>query len=215
MFSYSDASVYQRVLGEDFARLDGRLRRYFGPIPAGGAGRGKGEYDVAGLSVRALRPVFAWLAWRRILFPELDRHVPFSVTNTPDASGSLRAVRTFALPGRTRMMEDTMSAVDGRLVDRLGRRRGLEVDLHPEVIDGGLRMTSGRCALRVLGIRVPLPRFARVTIDERVDPSDPTRQRVDVRLRLVGFGEVFRYTGSFEYRVMGEASTEDGRTIGG
>jgi hypothetical protein len=215
MFSSPDASVYQRVLGPDFARLDERLRRYFGPIPRGGAGVGTGEYDVAGLSVRALRPVFAWLAWRHILFPELGRHVPFTVTNTPDAAGSLSAVRTFALPGRTRVMEDTMSVVDGRLIDRLGRRRGLEVDLHPAVVDGGLRLTSGRCALRMLGIRTPLPTFARVTIDERVDPADPSRQRVDVRLRLAGVGEVFRYAGSFAYRIVSETSASDGRTIGG
>lgn len=214
MFSLPDESVYERVLGDDFALLDERLRRYFGPVPPGGVGVGTGEYDVAGLSVRALRPVFSWLAWRHILFPELGRHVPFTVTNTPDASGSLGAVRTFALPGRTRVMEDTMSVVDGRLVDRLGRRRGLEVDLHPAVIDGRLRMTSGRCALRLLGIRIPLPTFARVTIDERVDPGDPARQRVDVRLRLAGVGEVFRYTGSFEYRIIYEAPASDGRTIG-
>lgn len=200
MFSSGPASIYQRVLAADFDRLDERLQRYFGPIPSGGVGVGRGTYDVAGLRVRALRPVFAWLAWRRIMFPEIGHHVPFTITNTPDASGALSAVRTFAFPARRRTMEDTMSVVDGRLIDRLGRRRGLEVELDLTVADGALRMTSERCALRIRGIRIPLPRIARVTVDERIS-ARTDRQHVDVRLRIIGLGEVFRYAGSFDYTI--------------
>ncbi|HWI32489.1 MAG TPA: DUF4166 domain-containing protein, partial [Microbacterium sp.] len=104
-----------------------------------------------------------------------------------------------------RVMEDTMAVVDGRLIDRLGRRRGLEVELDVSVHEGGLRMVSGRCRLRVAGIRMPLPRLFTVTLDERIDTARPDRQRVDVRVRTPGIGEVFSYRGSFVYHVDGAA----------
>lgn len=194
-------SVYQRVLGERFAELDPRLQRYFGEIPAGSVGRGEGVYAEAGSRHRWLRPLLAWLAWRRILFPEHGRDVPFTVVNTPGRDGSLSAERRFALPQRERMMVDTMRARHGRLVDRLGRRRGLEADLHLSVHDGGLRMRSGAFRLRLGSLRLPLPRLAVMTLDERTSPADPERQRVDVRIVAPLLGEVFVYRGDFAYEV--------------
>lgn len=152
-----ELSVYERVLGGEVARLHPQLRRYFGSIPAGHEGRGRGVYSWAGPRHRILRPVFSLLAWRRILFPEGGRDVPFTVTNTPARGGALSARREFAFPGITRVMEDTMRVVRGadgtpRLFDGLGRRRGLEVELELHVHEGGLRMRSTRLALRM-----PLP----------------------------------------------------------
>ena len=108
-------SVYQHALGEDFASLDPRLQRYFGAIPRGSVGTGSGIYEVAGSRVRVLRPLFALMARRHVLFPELGRDVPFAVTNTPGLDGSLSAVRSFEFEGRTRVMEDTMCVVNGLL----------------------------------------------------------------------------------------------------
>ncbi|PPF83048.1 hypothetical protein C5E07_11680 [Pseudoclavibacter sp. RFBJ3] len=147
-------SVSEAVLGDDFARLDAQLQRYFGPIPAGHEGRGRGVYAWAGSRYRLLRPVLAWLAWRHVLFPERGRDVPFTVVNRPDGPGALSARREFEFPHVTRVMEDTMSVIRSpgarpRLVDRLGRRRGLEVELELSVEDGGLRMRSTRLALRL------------------------------------------------------------------
>ncbi|MET0304463.1 MAG: DUF4166 domain-containing protein [Microbacteriaceae bacterium] len=193
-------SVYQRVLGDRFGELDEKLQVYFGMPPAGTVGAGSGMYDEAGSRLRWLRPVWAWLAWRRVLFPEHGRDVPFSVVNTPDARGGLRARRTFEFPRRRRVMVDRMSVVetaDGpALHDRLGRRGGLEVRLRLDVVDGGLTMLSERLWLRVAALRVPLPRIARVTLTERTDGD---RQRVDVRIHLPLLGEVFVYRGTFTY----------------
>lgn len=205
MFSYRVAgtggSVYQRALGERFALLDPGLQRYFGPPPAGCVGIGDGVYDTAGCRVAALRPVFAALATRRILFPESGRGVPFAIRNEPGPDGTLSAVRVFRFPHVVRRMEDRMAAVGDRIVDRLGRRGGLEVELVPTVSDGALRLTSRRLALRVRRLRVPLPRLAVVVVEERADPSHPERrQRVDVAIRMPVLGEVFAYRGSFEYR---------------
>ena len=198
----SHPSVYQRVLGEDFAALDPHLQKYFGPIPYGWVGRGSGVYAVAGSPHRWLGPLLAFLAWRHILFPNFEHNVPFTVTNTSDTDGRLSAVRTFQFSRGTRIMEDTLAVVDGHLHDRLGKRRGLDVAIRLSVVSCGLRMTSTGLALRVGRVGIPLPPVARMTLDERTDPADSTRQRVDVRIVSPVFGEMFRYTGTFTYRLV-------------
>ena len=190
--------MYQRVLGADFPSLSPELRAYFSLPPAGSVGRGSGVYEVAGSRQRWLTPVFALLARRRILFPEYARDVPFTVTNVPGPGEGLSARREFHFPGRERVMQDTMHVVDGRLHDFLGRRGGLEVRLGLTVTDGSLRMLSDRAWLHLRGLRLPLPALlsARVVLDERwVDGH----QRVDVRMRHPLLGEIFRYTGTFDY----------------
>ena len=187
-------SVYQRVLGPEFDNLRPELQVYF---RGGGVGVGTGVFKSAGSRVRVLRPVLAYLAWRRILFPEYARDVPFEVTNTPTPDGGLDAVRTFHLPGRDRSLEDSMRVVDGELHEFLGRRRGLEVRLRLTVTDGLLRIRSDRQWLHLGRARFPLPRFATLTVAESWTDGF---QHVDVRLRSPLLGEWFRYAGSFSYR---------------
>jgi hypothetical protein len=190
-------SVYERVLGPRMAELDPSLRRYFSLPPDGQVGAGSGVYEVAGSRHRWLWPVWAWLGWRRVLFPEFGRGIPFTVVNTPDADGSLGAIRTFAFPPRTRTMVDRMSVVDGRLRDRLGRRGGLEVELLLDVTpSGALHMSSARQWLRLGPLRLRMPGLVRVELTES---SDPAGQRVDVRMTAPVLGEVFRYAGTFTY----------------
>ena len=188
-------SVYQRVLGAEIEQLAPELRPYFSSHP--GVGVGSGVFEVAGSPRRFLRPVLAYLAWRRILFPEFARDVPFEITNTPTADGGLDAVRTFHLPGRDRPLEDTMRVVDGRLHDYLGKRRGFEVRMTLTITDGLLHMRSTRQWLHLGLARVPLPPLATVTVAESWADG---RQHVDVRLRSPILGEWFRYAGSFSYR---------------
>jgi Domain of unknown function (DUF4166) len=188
-------SVYQRVLGSDIERLVPELRGYFSGTH--GIGVGNGVFEVAGSRLRVLRPVLAYLAWRRILFPEYARDVPFDITNTPTEDGALAAVRTFHLPGRDRPLEDTMRIVDGRLHDFLGKRRGFEVRMTMNITEGLLSMRSTRQWLHLAGLRIRLPSFATVTVAESWRDG---RQHVDVRLRSPMLGEWFRYAGSFSYR---------------
>jgi len=188
-------SVYQRVLGSELAGMKPELQSYFSGHC--GVGVGRGVFEVAGSPYRILRPLLAYLAWRRILFPEYAHDVPFDITNTPTADGGLDAVRTFHLPGRERPLQDTMRVVDGELHDFLGKRRGFEVRMKLRIVDGLLQMRSTRQWLRLGGLRMPLPPFASVTVHE----SWADRlQHVDVRLRSPLLGEWFRYSGSFTYR---------------
>ena len=205
-------SVYQRVLGSRVVELHPSLQAYFSLPPAGHVGRGVGVYAVAGSRLRWARPLWAWLAWRHVLFPELGHGIPFRVVNTPAADGRLDAVRRFEFPGRERVMEDTMSVVGGRLHDRLGRRRGLEVELALDVVDGALHMTSGRLWLHLGPLRLRMPRLAIVTLTEsHVPPARSSvpgaNQRVDVRITAPLLGEVFRYTGDFSYSYATAGST--------
>jgi hypothetical protein len=187
-------SVYERVLGDAVGDLDPTLRSYFCELPPGGVGHGAGVYDVAGSRYRWLRPVLTWLAWRQVLFPEYGRGIPFTVENRGDRT----AVRTFAFPGRTRVMADAMSVVDGVLHDRLGRRGGLEVAFALSVVDGELHMRSGRQWLRLGPLRVRMPGLVRVSLTESGRDGG---QHVDVRMTAPVLGEVFRYAGSFTYTV--------------
>jgi hypothetical protein len=191
-------SVYEIVLGARIDELAPGLRHYFGELPAGATGSGAGEYEVAGSRQRWLRPALAWLATRQVLFPEYGHRIPFTVENVPTSHG-LAARRTFSFPGRTRIMVDEMRVVDGRLHDRLGRRGGLEVELGLEVVDGGLRMRSGRQWLHLGPVRVRIPGLVRVTLAEDALPGG--RQHVDVRMTAPLLGEVFRYAGTFRYSV--------------
>jgi uncharacterized protein DUF4166 len=192
-------SVYQQVLGERFDELDPGLRAYFGELAPGRAGHGTGVYEVAGSRHRWLAPAFAWLAYRRVLFPEYGRDIPFEVVNTPTASG-LSARRTFAFPRRTRVMVDEMTVTDGTLRDRLGRRGGLEVELLLDVREGGLVMRSARQWLRLGRVRFRISGLVGVRLSETA--AGDGRQRVDVRMTAPVLGEVFRYAGTFTYAVI-------------
>jgi hypothetical protein len=202
------ASVYRAALGAAFDELSPVMRRYFGAIPLGSAGVGEGRYDVVGPRYPRLSRPFLWVAARLgILFPESGTDVPFVVENRPLPDGRLTGSRYFGFPTRTRVMRDVMHADGDVIVERLGVDGVLELQLRLRVVDGGMRLTSTRLAVRAGGRRIPLPRVARVTVDERDDGEVPGGQRVDVRVRMPVLGEVFRYAGAFIYRIAPDTAT--------
>lgn len=193
-----ETSVYERVLGSDFAALHPQLRAYFGPIPAGFEGVGVGTFREAGLRVWMLKPLFALLGRRRIAFADRGVDVPFVVRNVARGD-ALHAVRTFHFSRATRTMTDAISVIDDRLVDHLGTNREVEVELALQVRGGSLHMNSRRLALRVFGLRLPLPPVIAVTLEEsaRADRS----QHVDLRISMPLLGEVYGYRGTFTYEL--------------
>lgn len=195
----SEGSVYERALGEDFAALAPQLRTYFGQIPQCCEGVGVGIYREAGLRARALAPLFALFRMRRIAFDDHGADVPFTIRNVVDSEGALHAVRTFHFPDADRTMVDSMRVTGDRLVDRVGARGEIEMELALTVAGGGLRMRSTRLALRWAGIRVPLPRIVTVTLHEEAR-ADRT-QYVDVRMRMPVLGDVYGYSGTFTYEL--------------
>jgi hypothetical protein len=187
------------ALGAAFDDLDPQLRTYFGPIPAGFVGIGTGRYSEAGLRVRWLRPLFALAGLRGIAFAERAADVPFTVWNVPTPRGTLNATRTFQFATVTRNMTDAMGIVGGRLVDRIGSRGEIEVEFVAHVRNGCLHLESRRLALRLLGIRVPMPRIARVALREQPARSNDGTQHVQVEVIAPPLGQIYGYTGSFTY----------------
>jgi hypothetical protein len=168
------------------------LRAYFSG--GHGVGEGSGVFEVAGCRLANLRPVLAYLARQRILFPEFAHDVPFDIVNTPTASGELDALRTFNLPARDRPLEDTMRVIDGQLHDFMGNKRGFEVRMALPITDGFLTMRSDRQGVRCARVRIP--QLATVIVSESWLNG---HQHVDVRLSTPVIGEWFRYAGSFTY----------------
>ena len=200
------ASVYERAVGPGIRSLPPVLRRYFGPVPEGHVGVGEGVYEIVGSRYRrAAGALLRWSAQHDVLFPESGRDIPFVVENRAAADGALRGTRWFGFPRATRVMRDAMHVDGGEIVQRLGRRGGLEVRLAARASAEGMLLRSRRLAWRVRGVRVPLPRIAGVEVRETEDGNG--RQRVDVRLRMPLLGEVFRYSGTFVYRIVPERDT--------
>ena len=97
---------------------------------------------------------------------ESGRDIPFVVENRAAADGTLRGTRWFGFPRVTRVMRDTMHVDGGEIVQRLGRRGGLEVRLAARASAEGMLLRSRRLAWRIRGLRVPLPRIAGVEVRE-------------------------------------------------
>ncbi len=193
------SSPYERVLGGEFASLHPQLRTYFGQIPFAHEGHGEGTFREAGLRLRTLRPLFAIAARLGMAFPEWGADVPFGVRNIPDADGAVHATRTFRFARAIRVMSDRVSVADGMLVDRLGHRGMLDVELLARVQHGALQLRSRRLALRLGALRLPLPRLLGVELTEEVVAGGA--QRVAVRVSVPVLGEIYGYRGTFTYSI--------------
>jgi hypothetical protein len=193
----SAASPWQNALGDRFDDLHPRLRAYFGPIPEGSVGRGRGVFDAIGTPKRWLWPAFAVLARSQVLFPVWQRNVAFTVTNTPGAT--LAAERTFEFEGGPRTMRDAVSWRDGTLRDVLGVPPRIEVVLDADVVDGGLRLTSTRTVFLLGRLKARIPGAPRLRLSESI--GDDGRQHVDFALTAPVIGRIYEYRGVFDYRV--------------
>ena len=180
-------SPYEAVL--DLDELDPRLRAYFGEIPAGSVGVGRGVFDVVGTPKRWLWPVLWVLGRQGVVFAAWSRDVPFTVVNRPDA-GALRGIRTFHFARGDRSMVDSISP---QLVDSLGTHGQYRATLSGAVVAGALHLWSA--SLRYRGIRVP----GRVDIVER---SDGDLQHVAVTITAPVVGRVYEYSGYFSYEIV-------------
>jgi hypothetical protein len=188
------SSVYERAFGTILDDLHPRLRPYF---TTGVAGEGTGTFRVVGTPRRWLWPALWVLGKQGVVFPGLERDVPFTVRNIP-ADGALSAVRRFHFVGGDRDMVDRMSVIDGRLVDELGFHRRYRAELTANVIGGALMMRSRRMTLRIGRARIPIP-GPLVVLTERWD-DEVDRQHVTVSIVAPVVGLIYEYEGYFDYR---------------
>jgi hypothetical protein len=128
-------SIYQRALGSDFGRLHPKIQQRFGFCGRDRvASIGHGVMDEVWHGPAYILPFLYVGAWRRIMFPEQGRGVPFTVENYAyvDRFGreTVTWIRTFRTR-RSRRFDAYMIYSDKRgcIVDYLGTHQHLAVDL--------------------------------------------------------------------------------------
>jgi Domain of unknown function (DUF4166) len=143
-------SIYQRAMGSDFARLHPQIQKRFGFSSCDRiACIGRGIMEEIWHGPCFTFPFLMVGTWRRIMFPECGKAVPFTVENYAYVDGlgreTMTWVRKFAMR-RNRRFDATMIYSDrhGRVVDYLGTHQHLAVDIDLSVdVRGGLRLRSG------------------------------------------------------------------------
>ncbi|MFI5226337.1 MAG: DUF4166 domain-containing protein [Candidatus Limnocylindrales bacterium] len=211
-------SIYQVALGSDFERLHPQIQRRFGISSADGiASIGRGVMDEIWRGSFYTLPFLYLGTWRRIMFPETGRDIPFSIENYAfvDDFGreTVSWIRTFRST-RTRRFDAYMINSEGRgIIDYLGSHEHLAVDIDLRVdAEGGLCLRSGaqRFYEGRLGFDFPMLfsgiAEVREWYDERLG-----RFRIVVDVRNRTWGRLFGYRGSFdvEWRPVPPGSVPD------
>ncbi|MGZ3584387.1 MAG: DUF4166 domain-containing protein [Ktedonobacterales bacterium] len=199
-------SIYEQALGSDFQRLHPQIQRRFGLTSAGGlAAIGSGTMERIWHGAFYTLPFLYIGTWRRIMFPEHGRNVPFTIENYAfvDDAGreTVTWVRTFKTR-KTRRFDAYMvyNQRRGRIVDYLGSHEHLAVDLDLAVDErGGLRLRSGAQRLYegIIGFSFPLLFSGIADVCEWYDDGDQ-RYHIDVNVHNRTWGPLFGYRGAFE-----------------
>lgn len=200
------SSIYQQVLGSDFRKLHPCMQRRFGFSSEDGiASVGRGVMEEVWKGAPYTVPFLYLGTWRRIMFPETGRNIPFTIENYAyrDRFGreTVTWVRTFE-SRRTRRFDAYMvyGVERGCIVDYLGSHQHLAVDIELSVdADGGLCLRSGaqRFHEGPVGFRFPMALSGVANVREWYDDRDQCyRISVDVRNRR--WGRLFGYRGHFQ-----------------
>jgi hypothetical protein len=200
-------SIYERALGGDFARLHPQIQRRFGissrdAVAAIGTGVMERVWRGAAYTI----PFLYIGTWRRIMFPEYGRDVPFTIENYAYVDGLGREtvtwIRTFETRRPPRRFDAYMvySERRGCVVDYLGTHQHLAVDLELSVDNrGGLCIRSGeqRFYEGPLAFRFPMLFSGVAEVCEWYDDA-LNRFRIEVDVRNRRWGSLFGYRGTFD-----------------
>lgn len=199
-------SIYQRALGADFNRLHPQIQRRFGFCSHDGiASIGRGVMDEIWRGRFYTLPFLYVGTWRRIMFPEQGRNVPFTIENYAYRDSFNREtvtwVRTFET-SRRRRFDATMiySEQRRRIVDYLGSHQHLAVDIDLSVAEnGGLCLRSGaqRFYERLVGFSFPMLASGVADVCEWFDDASG-KFRIDVNVHNATWGPLFGYRGWFD-----------------
>jgi hypothetical protein len=200
------SSIYQRTLGSDFQRLHPEIQRRFGFSSADGlASIGHGLMDEIWKGLVYTVPFLYMGTWRRIMFPETGRNVPFTIENYAfvDQFGreTMSWIRTFQ-SRRERRFDAYMIYSDTRrcIVDYLGSHQHLAVDIDLSVDeDGGLRLRSGAQRFYEGPLAFNFPMLFSGIADVREWYDEKTQRfGIVVNVQNKTYGPLFGYRGSFK-----------------
>lgn len=210
-------SIYQRALGAEFERLHPMIQRRFGfSSESGIASIGTGVMDSLWHGRLFTLPFLYLGAWRRIMFPERGRQVPFTIENyayiDPNGRETVSWVRTFATRHPRRFDAYMIySEQRGCIVDYLGTHQHLAVDLELSVDErGGMCLRSGaqRFYEGPVAFTFPTAASGDATVCEWYDDRTG-RFCIDVRVANKRWGPLFGYSGTFdvEWRIVTPGAT--------
>jgi len=199
-------SIYQRALGDDFKRLHPQIQGRFGFSSRDSlAAIRRGVMDEVWHGRPYTLPFLYIGTWRRIMFPEYGRNVPFTIENyaylDPLGRETVTWLRTFQTR-RVRRFDAYMiySEQRGRIVDYLGSHQHLAVDIHVAADDHGgvhLRSSEQRFYEGPISFRFPLLFSGVADVHEWYD-DQAQRFRIDVRVSNPRWGPLFGYRGHFQ-----------------
>ena len=199
-------SIYERTLGEKFKLLHPRIQERFGFSSSDNvACIGTGIMDEVWHGALYTMPFLYIGSWRKIMFPEQGRAVPFTIRNYAyvDEYGreTITWIRTFKTKV-TRRFDAYMvySEVRGRIVDYLGTHQHLAVDIDLSVDQrGGLCLRSGaqRFYEGSLGFGFPMLFSGVAEVCEWYEEQDQ-QFHIEVNVRNRVWGSLFGYRGSFQ-----------------
>jgi Domain of unknown function (DUF4166) len=200
------SSIFQKALGADFRRLHPKIQERFGfdsKDHVACIGRGIMEDLWHG---RLYTLPFLYVgSWRRIMFPESGKNIPFSIENyafvDPFGRETVTWLRKFETR-KPRRFDAYMvhSEERGRVVDYLGTHQHLAVDIDLSVDEnGGLRLRSGaqRFYEGPIGFSFPLFFSGIANVCEWYDESI-RKYRIEVNVHNRTWGPLFGYRGTFE-----------------
>jgi len=200
------SSIYQRAMGSDFERLHPKIRERFGFSSVDGvACIGRGVMDEVWHGRFYTLPFLGIGAWRRIMFPERGRNVPFTIRNYAfvDKFGreTVTWIREFQIR-KPRRFDAYMiySEQRQRIVDYLGTHEHLAVDIDLSVDEnGGLRLRSGaqRFYEGPVAFSFPLLFSGIADVCEWYDDATE-KHRIEVNVHNRIWGKLFGYRGSFD-----------------
>lgn len=200
-------SIYKKYLGKDFERLHPKMQERFGissdkPVYMQGIGemayiRNAGWHTLPFLYLGTLR---------NIMFPETGKNIPFTIENYGyrDTLGrdTVSWNRKFNFGKKVRRFDATMiyNEQQHTIVDYLGNRQHLAVDIHMKVNDdGSVTIQSGnqRFYEGKLAFRFPELFSGNATVRESYDAAQD-RFNIQVTVSNRTFGTLFEYKGYFK-----------------
>jgi Domain of unknown function (DUF4166) len=201
-------SIYEQALGEKFNLLHPRIQERFGFSSRDNtACIGNGTMDEIWHGPFYTIPFLYVGSWRRIMFPEQGKSIPFTIKNYAyvDRHGreTVTWIRTFETAASRRFDAYMIFSLQRNcIVDYLGTHQHLAVDIDLSVDErGGLRLRSGpqRFYEGSIGFNFPMIFSGIADVCEWYEESDQLFHiQVDVKNRV--WGPLFGYRGSFHVK---------------
>jgi hypothetical protein len=214
-------SIYEHVLGSDFARLHPEIQRRFGfSSKDNTAAIGTGVMEEIWHGAAYTLPFLYLGSWRRIMFPESGKNIPFEIANYAyvDSLGreTVTWLRTFHTK-RPRRFDAYMIKSEKRhcIVDYLGTHQHLAVDIDIKVDpNGGLRLRSGaqRFYEGFLGFTFPMVFSGVADVCEWYDETQRCF-RIEVVVSNASWGKLFGYKGNFQVKWLSVSPDEIPQSI--